>query len=178
MCHELGQAVMLDNGAFTFWTTGQRVNWSAYYAWCERWLEYRTTWAVIPDVIDGTERQNDVLLRAWPLGDRGAPVWHMHESIQRLIRLAGEWPRVCLGSSREYRSVASPKWHCRMAAAMAALCGSGPAPVWLHMLRGLRSRWQPIPLCVGGQYEHRPKPCGREDPPTGAAKPPSDGRKD
>lgn len=138
VCHELGQAVMLDNGAFTFWTTGRRVNWSVYYAWCERWLEYRTTWAVIPDVIDGTERQNDVLLRAWPLGDRGAPVWHMHEPIQRLIRLAGEWPRVCLGSSREYRSVASPTWHCRMAAAMTALCGSGPAPVWLHMLRGLR----------------------------------------
>jgi 3'-phosphoadenosine 5'-phosphosulfate sulfotransferase (PAPS reductase)/FAD synthetase len=137
-CHEIGQAVMLDNGAFSFWRTGRPVDWPAYYAWCERWLEYQTTWAVIPDVIDGTVRENDRLLDAWPFGDRGAPVWHMHEPIRRLLRLAGEWPRVCIGSSQEYRSVASPRWHQRMTQAMDALCPNGPAPVWLHMLRGLR----------------------------------------
>lgn len=138
VCHEIGQAVMLDNGAFSLWRLGRAVDWPAYYAWCERWLQYRTTWAVIPDVIDGSSRQNDRLLDAWPFGDRGAPVWHLQEPIGRLLRLARDWPRVCIGSSGEYRSVASPGWHRRMAAAMDALCGDGPAPVWLHMLRGLR----------------------------------------
>jgi hypothetical protein len=138
VCHEIGQSVMLDNGAFTFWTSGRRADWAAYYEWCERWLQYRTTWAVIPDVIDGTERENDALLRAWPLGDRGAPVWHIHEPIRRLLRLAHDWPRVCLGSSTPYKVVGNAAWRHRMTAAMNALCGDGPAPVWLHMLRGLR----------------------------------------
>lgn len=137
-CHEIGQAVMLDNGAFSLWRLGRPVDWPAYYAWCERWLQYHTTWAVIPDVIDGTTRENDRLLDAWPFGDRGAPVWHLHEPIQRLLKLARDWPRVCIGSSGEYRSIASASWHLRMATAMDALCGDGPAPVWLHMLRGLR----------------------------------------
>ena len=35
------------------WRAGKIADWPAYYAWCERWLDYRTTWAVIPDVIDG-----------------------------------------------------------------------------------------------------------------------------
>lgn len=137
-CHEIGQAVMLDNGAFTFWRTGRSVSWDAYYEWCERWLAYRTTWAVIPDVIAGSARENDLLLAQWPFGTRGAPVWHMHEPIRRLLRLADSWPRVCIGSSQAYKSVASQAWHERMTAAMNALCGNGPAPVWLHMLRGLR----------------------------------------
>jgi hypothetical protein len=37
--------------------------------------------AVVPDVIDGTEADNDALLTEWPLGwFFGAPVWHMHET--------------------------------------------------------------------------------------------------
>lgn len=137
-CHQIGQAVMLDNGAFTLWRTGRPTNWPAYYRWCERWLEYRTTWAVIPDVIDGTEWENDRLLAAWPFGDRGAPVWHLHERIDRLLRLAQEWPRVCLGSSGSYRSVGGAHWQHRMAEAMDRLCPDGPTPVWLHMLRGMK----------------------------------------
>ncbi len=138
VCHEIGQSVMLDNGAFSLWRTGRPVDWHAYYAWCEQWLQYRTTWAVIPDVIDGTVAQNEALLDAWPFAARGAPVWHLHEPIGRLLRLAEQWPRVCIGSSGQYSRVASSSWHQRMAAAMDRLCGDGPAPVWLHMLRGLR----------------------------------------
>jgi hypothetical protein len=55
VCHEIGESVMLDNGAFTFWRKGGAVDWDGYYDWCGRWLEHWTTWAVIPDVIDGTE---------------------------------------------------------------------------------------------------------------------------
>jgi hypothetical protein len=127
---------MLDNGAFSAWKRGHQVDWSAYYAWVEPWLDYWTTWAVIPDVITGTEAGQDELIQAWPFGERGAPVWHMHEPIDRLQRLCDRWPRVCLGSSGDYATVGDSRWHCRMHDAMDAVCGNGPAPVWLHMLRG------------------------------------------
>jgi hypothetical protein len=135
--HQIGQSVLLDNGAFSAWTAGRAVDWDGYYRWTEHWLAYQTTWAIIPDVIDGDEEANDQLILEWPHGDRGAPVWHLHESIDRLLRLAAVWPRVCLGSSGAYRVVGSAAWHDRMTAAMNALCGDGPPPCWLHMLRGM-----------------------------------------
>lgn len=136
-CHAIGQSVMLDNGAFTAWKQGREADWRGYYEFAETWLEYRTTWAVIPDVIVGDEAMNDALIAQWPHGDRGAPVWHMHESIGRLLRLAETWPRVCIGSSKEYEVVGSRHWHNRMIGAMNELCGNGPPPVWLHMMRGM-----------------------------------------
>lgn len=136
-CHRIGEGVMLDNGAFSLWTKQTATDWPGYYGWCEPWLEFPTTWAVIPDVIDGDAEANDALIREWPHGDRGAPVWHMHEPIDRLLSLAERWSRVCLGSSGEYATVGSARWHRRMEEAMNRLCGNGPVPVWLHMLRGL-----------------------------------------
>ena len=137
VCHEIGQSVMLDNGAFSLWRSGTQTDWPAYYTWCEHWLQHQTTWAVIPDIIDGTGDDNDALIRRWPHGQRGAPVWHMHEPIDRLLRLAEHWPRVCLGSSGAYATIGDGRWHYRMDAAMNALCGNSPVPVWLHMLRGM-----------------------------------------
>lgn len=137
LCHELGQGVMLDNGAFSAWRIDKPTNWPGYYAWAEKWLDYQTTWAVIPDVIDGDAEANDDLLAQWPHGIRGAPVWHMHEPVSRLLRLAERWPRVCIGSSAQYARVGAPAWHARLTEAMDSLCGDGPAPVWLHMLRGM-----------------------------------------
>lgn len=128
---------MLDNGAFSFWQRGLPTDWTDYHAWVEPWLDYQTTWAVIPDVIDGGEDANDALIAAWPFGKRGAPVWHLHEPFSRLLRLCDTWPRVCLGSSGAYATVGDSRWHTRMTEAMNVLCGSGPAPVWLHMLRGM-----------------------------------------
>lgn len=137
VCHQIGQSIMLDNGAFSLWRSGIPTDWPGCYAWCERWLQYPTTWAVIPDVIDGSVDENDALIRQWPHGDRGAPVWHMHEPIDRLMMLADSWPRVCIGSSGAYGTVGDDPWRRRMDDAMSALCGSGPVPVWLHMLRGM-----------------------------------------
>lgn len=142
---------MLDNGAYSFWR--ERLDprrrpspkalaaavgdWDGYYNWVERWGHYRTTWAVIPDVIDGTPEANEALIAQWPHGTKGAPVWHMHEPISRLLSLCWGWPRVCIGSSGEYSTVGDAKWHRRMEAAMNSVCGNGPVPVWLHMLRGM-----------------------------------------
>jgi hypothetical protein len=39
VAHEIGQSVMLDNGAFSKWKRGKATDWAAYYEWCERWLD-------------------------------------------------------------------------------------------------------------------------------------------
>lgn len=136
VCHQIGQGVMLDNGAFSAWRAGKDTDWPGYYLWLDRWLAYPTTWAVIPDVIDGDEEANDGLILQWPHGARGAPVWHLHESIERLLKLIEAWPRVCMGSSAQYSEVGSAAWRHRMDEAFNAISDSGPIP-WLHMLRGM-----------------------------------------
>lgn len=142
--HLIGQSVLLDNGAFSKWKSGKSVDWPAYYEWCDRWLDYRTTWAVIPDEIDAGSQQQDALIREWPHGDRGAPVWHMDEPIDRLLRLADEWPRVCVGSTAEYADVLSDLWCDRMDATFNELSKRHRRLPWLHMLRGMQlscMRW-------------------------------------
>lgn len=135
VCHEIGQSVMLDNGAFSVWKTGKSVDWTVYYAWTDEWLAYQSTWAVIPDVIDAGSEAQDALMAQWPHGERGAPVWHTDEPIDRLCRLADDWPRVCIGSSGQH-DPGSAAWHRVMDAAMNRLC-AGRSPTWLHMLRGM-----------------------------------------
>jgi hypothetical protein len=137
-CHRIGQSVMLDNGAFSNWRVGRQTDWPGYYAWCDRWLDYPETWAVIPDVITGTDEDQDALIDQWPHGDRGAPVWHMHEKIDRLIRLTDQWPRVCIGSSAQYSELLTPQWRRRMDACWNALMGHHTRVPRIHMLRGMQ----------------------------------------
>jgi len=107
--------------------------------------------AVIPDVIDGSEKENDDLIDQWPFGTHGSPVWHVHESIDRLIKLCKKWPRVCLGSSGEYSSIGKIKWWLRMDEAFAAICDKDHQPITkLHGLRILDPAiFQHIPLKSG-----------------------------
>ncbi len=147
VCHEIGQSVMLDNGAFSAWTQGREVDWIGYYEWCSRWLDHWSSWAVIPDVIAGDEDANDALLSEWPFGHRGAPVWHMHESLDRLDRLVAGWPLVCLGSSGEYARLRTPRWRIRMTEALDVACDLDGVPrTRLHMLRGLDLAGGPYPF--------------------------------
>jgi len=142
--HLIGQSVMLDNGAFSKWKRGHATDWVAFYEWTDRWLDYPTTWAVIPDVIDAGSQEQDALIREWPHGERGAPVWHMDEPIERLLRLCDRWPRVCVGSTAEYATVLSDAWCRRMDAAFDALAARHRRIPCLHMLRGMQlsgRRW-------------------------------------
>ena len=136
--HEIGQSVMLDNGAFSAWKRGHRPDWPAYYAWCDRWLDHPTTWAVIPDEIDAGAQMQDALLREWPHGHRGAPVWHMDEPVSRLLQLTETWPRVCIGSTAEYARVLSDPWRRRMDEAWNALAPHHTRTPVIHMLRGMQ----------------------------------------
>lgn len=129
---------MLDNGAFSFWTLGKKVDWHEFYAWAEEWLEYQTTWAVIPDVIDGDRRENDQLVVRCPIPrHQAAPVWHLHEPIDRIFYFLDlGYTRICFGSSGEYAQVGSDRWHHRVTQAFNRLGAYGTIP-WVHMLRGM-----------------------------------------
>jgi hypothetical protein len=136
-CHEIGQSVMLDNGAYSVWRRGAVMDWEAWAAWAEPWLAYPTTWAVAPDVIEGDETANDILLSRYGHWDDLVPVWHLHESLERLGRLADEFGRVCFGSSGQYAMVGSVSWHRRVSQAFDSLADEFGRVPWIHMLRGM-----------------------------------------
>lgn len=133
------QSFAIDNGAFSAWKKGKPItNWAPFYAWASQCkLIPSCDFAVIPDIIDGGEADNDALLAEWPLPKWfGAPVWHMHESLDRLERLAAAWPRVCIGSSGEFATVGTTAWWGQMARAMRVVCDDEGRP--LCKLHGLR----------------------------------------
>lgn len=136
---EVCQSFCLDNGAFSAWKSGTPVaDWSAYYEWLNLWLHHPSCdWAIIPDIIDGDEAANDSLLNEWPFGkSTGVPVWHLHESLDRLKRLC-EWPRIAIGSSGEWSEIGTRGWWNRMSEAMDVCCVDGRPRTKLHGLRML-----------------------------------------
>lgn len=133
------QSFACDNGAFSAWRGGKQVtDWGPYYSWvAEVMREPGFDWAVIPDVIDGSEDEQDNLLDEWPHGFSGVPVWHMNESMERLNRLVSYWPRVAIGSTGDYKAVGTRQWWLRMGDAMHAICENGYPRTKLHGLRML-----------------------------------------
>lgn len=133
------QSFILDNGAYSAWTAGTPIlDWTPFYAWAGEWLTHPACdWAVIPDVIGGSEEENDALLDEWPLGHRGVPVWHLNESIDRLCRLAADWPRIALGSAAEYDVKVPSRCVERLYEALRPISVDGRPTVKLHGLRML-----------------------------------------
>lgn len=135
-CLANGQSVMWDNGAFTAFRQGVKFDVDAFSKWVEPKLGH-PHWAVVPDVIGGDEAQQRRLISMWPHPKSlSAPVWHLDLSLDWLIELASEWPRICFGSSGAYWQVGSDAWTRRADAAFNALEKRGLRP-WVHMLRGL-----------------------------------------
>lgn len=137
---EVCQSFALDNGAFSYWKAKVPIkDWGPFYALAEQCRRIPSCdFAVIPDIIEGaTEADQDALIAEWPLPKWfGAPVWHLHESLDRLERLANTFPRVCLGSSKEYSVIKTPAWWERMGHAMRVVCNDDGEP--LCKLHGLR----------------------------------------
>lgn len=129
----------LDNGAFTAWKQKKAYDFKGYREWVARLIEYPSCdWCVIPDIIDGSEEENDAIIRAWTLPEAlSVPVWHLHESIDRLMWLAAGFPRVALGSSGRWSEPGTVEWWDRMADAMNHLCQRGTLTTRLHGLRML-----------------------------------------
>lgn len=136
---EFCQSFVFDNGAFSAWKRGLQLDFDGYYKWVDEWHKHPGfDWALIPDVIDGREEDNDFLLEQWPGHLPGVPVWHMHETISRLKRLASTYRIVALGSSGEWPIPGAKKWWIRMGEAMTAICDKQGRPMCkLHGLRML-----------------------------------------
>lgn len=136
---EVCQSFVFDNGAFSVWRKGGTLDIDGYLQWCDDWHRHPGfDWALIPDVIDGDEEANDHLLEQWPAHLPGVPVWHLHESLERLERLAKDWRTVALGSSGQWATPGTQPWWKRIAAAMDSICDEHGRPSCrLHGLRML-----------------------------------------
>lgn len=118
------------------WDEAERGEWwQAYYQWLEPIIWQPGRWAIMPDSPAAPSQLNDGLLNDWPFGHRGAPVWHMDGSIDRLARLCERYPRVCVGwiGDPKKEPVGCPAYRAKMDE-VADLMGNRWHP--LHMLRG------------------------------------------
>jgi len=145
---EVCKFIILDNGAFTIWNKSKipKRDWDDYYLWIYKYYN-RITNFIIPDIIEGTEEENDYLLTIVPkdLEKKGIPVWHFNESIARLCRLIGKYNYIALGSSKEIshcgKKEARVLWEIKIKEVMRVCCDSKGFPiVKIHMLRCLDPR--------------------------------------
>lgn len=146
---EVCQSFSLDNGAFSVWRRGGSLDVDGYIRWVKEWHRHPGfDWALIPDIIDGNESDNDALIAEWPTNLPGVPVWHLHESIDRLSRLSVGWKTVAMGSSGLWSSPGTSDWWARINEAMQAICDESGRPLCrLHGLRMLDPRiFSRIPL--------------------------------
>lgn len=148
---EICQSFVLDNGAFSAWKSGKPIiDWIPFRAWIDEWVSHPgCDWFLIPDVIDGDERDNDHLVFEFREVKHGVPIWHMHESTDRLVRIMDMgYERIALGSSGQFATVGNVKWWHRMDAAMNVLCDDRGRPrVKLHGLRMLNPKiFNQLPL--------------------------------
>lgn len=139
---EVCQSFALDNGAFSAWRSGKPItDWLPFRRWIEEWGYHPgCDWFLIPDVIDGDERDNDQLVYEFrEFKHQGVPIWHLHESLDRIERLMQlGYGRIAIGSSGEFAEIASPRWWSRMGEAMLRMCdGRGRPLVKIHGLRML-----------------------------------------
>jgi hypothetical protein len=156
--------LLVDNGAYSAWRSGAIKSnglfdddfsyWDKFAYWAADLLK-RCPQAVVvlPDVIDGDEASNDALMDEFTaqanlgLGlkipmERTMPVWHLHESLDRLKRMvASGYSYLAFGSSGQYAKCGTPEWHDRIKAAFAAIdeeCSDGGEVnrrPWIHMMR-------------------------------------------
>lgn len=138
---EICQSVAADSGAYSAWRSGKSItDWLPFRRWIDEWSSHPGfDWFLIPDVIDGDERDNDQLIYEFREVKYGVPVWHMHETTQRLKRLMDlGYERIALGSSGEFSVIGNERWWGKMAEAMDVVCDDNGRPlVKLHGLRML-----------------------------------------
>ncbi len=115
---------------------------AAYAEWVRQYEKHPGfDFAIIPDVIDGNEFENDKMISRWTCTENmrhGVPVWHLHESLDRLAYLARAYPRVALGSSGQWATPGTDDWWDRMEEVRPVVTDEVGRPiVKLHGLRML-----------------------------------------
>lgn len=139
---------VVDNGAFSHWrTTGGTLDIDGYAKFVETYQKLPNhLFHIIPDVIDGTEEQNDKMLEQWEsmnisTAGSSSPVFHLGESLDRFDRLSKKYSTVCLGSTSKWPRNGSKGWWELMSEFMTAICDSNGRPKCkLHGLRMLDPR--------------------------------------
>ena len=144
---EIAQSFAIDNGAFSAWTKGVKPDWERYKDFIYKWQNHPGyDWHIIPDIIDGSEMENDKMIESWNM-KRSVPVWHLHESLDRLKNLVNSFDRIALGSSGEYSTIASDGWWEVISKAMSIICDDNGFPkVRVHGLRMLDNKLRRIPF--------------------------------
>jgi hypothetical protein len=134
----IAHSFILDNGAFTAWKQGDEFDLTGYLLWANKWLKHPgCDWALAPDVIDGSEEENDALLNLVShQRHKFVPVWHMNESIARLRTLCFEWPRVAMGSAGDFATLGTKEWWARLHEAWRSIVDCEGVP--LTKIHGLR----------------------------------------
>lgn len=137
------QSFILDNSAFTHWKKGYgRVDFDAYFEWAKSLFRHPGfDWCLIPDVIDGTEVENQTWAQLWArIGSKvkGVPVWHMHESFEYLEWMVNNWEIVAIGSSGQWATPGTTSWWKRINESMRVICNDKGVPKCkIHGLRML-----------------------------------------
>ncbi|CAL9957369.1 queuine tRNA-ribosyltransferase [Vibrio phage D456 g2] len=151
LASEICQSFFIDNGAFPKWNEQRKGKLPASFSWAKWWSDYeeflrkwinhpRFDFAVIPDVIEGGEEENQRLIDEWPFDKSiSVPVWHMNESEEKFIRLCNDFPRVAIGSCGEYDISKNPTGCVlRVKDLMRHVIDKHGYPIAkIHMLRGL-----------------------------------------
>lgn len=133
---ELAHSFCLDNGAYTYFESGEEFPLVEFADWIEKWHRHPGfSHYFIPDIIGGTEGDNDQLRRQWQsmvsaeIYEKGYPVWHMSESLYYLGRLMDRHKGIAIGGSVGEYELDTPKWWSKISEAMGLLCGPDGRPV-------------------------------------------------
>ncbi len=134
------RGIGIDNGAFSAWQKSRSFDFDGFMHFAKHHYRHPSVNMIIaPDIIDGTEDENnEMLYRAMgiiPLAP-WVPVWHMHESLERLHNLCSGFRAVAIGSSGQYAELQTDIWWQRITEAMKYCCDSEGYPLCdLHGLR-------------------------------------------
>lgn len=149
LAFEICQTVRQDCGAFTKFQQGKgKVDLPAYADWVLEWIRHPANHGhLIPDDITGDDSDNDKLISQWlqhmPRISGGIPVWHLHESLDRLKYLitcveSRVFPEIAIGSSGQWSDPGTDAWWIRIGEAMEIACDEQGRPrVKMHGLRML-----------------------------------------
>lgn len=147
------ESFCLDNGAFTIWKAGKgKIEVDKYLEWVNSVATHPSfDFCIIPDIIGGSEKENNDLLLTWECKHESIPVYHLGESIDRFFMLADKYKKVAFGSTDKWPRNGSKEWWGCMAAFMDAVTDSdGTLPVKVHGLRMLDTKlFQYLPLHSG-----------------------------
>jgi len=134
LAKDVCKGFVIDNSAFSYWTSGGELDYDRYVAFVEKHQHPKLLWSVIPDIIGGSEEDNDKYLNRWPPHLNGIPVYHMHHPVDRLVRMARTYPTIGIGAYTSGRPN-SKLWWARINVIMEAICVNGIPLCNLHGFR-------------------------------------------